>query len=153
MESSMSGIRLKHKGWVVVADGEKALFLENGGTPDKPALFVFNAFEQPNPKTAMQGVDRPGRLSEGMGSSHRSAVQETDWHRLAKHEFAHDIASVLEQSVQAGRFEQLVIVAPPVVLGELRKSLNKAVTDRIIADEAKDLTGHPVQEIEKMLFG
>ena len=149
----MSGIRLKHKGWVVVADGEKALFLENTGTPDKPALHVFNAFGQPNPKTAEQGVDRPGRLSDGMGSAHRSAVQETDWHRLAKHEFAHQIASVLDKNAQADRFEQIVIVAPAVVMGELRKSLGDAATKRIVAEVAKDLTGHPVPEIEKLLFG
>ncbi|KJS09085.1 MAG: Host attachment protein [Hoeflea sp. BRH_c9] len=149
----MSGIRLKNKGWVVVADGAKALFLENAGTPDKPALQVFNAFEQENPKTAAQGVDRPGRLSDGMGSAHRSAVQETDWHRLAKHEFAHEIAAVLDKNAQAGRFEQLVIVAPPVVLGELRKSLTKAVSGRITAEITKDLTGHPVHDIEKMLLG
>ncbi len=149
----MSGIRLKHKGWVVVADGEKALFLENAGTPDKPALRVFNGIEQPNPKTAAQGADRPGRLSDGMGSAHRSAVQETDWHRMAKHEFAHEVAAVLEKNAQAGRFEQLIIVAPPVVLGELRKSVSKAVSDRIVAQVSKDLTGHPVHEIEKLLFG
>ena len=149
----MSGIRLRHGGWVVVADGEKALFMENAGTPDHPQLRVFNAFEQTNPKTAAQGVDRPGRLSDGMGSAHRSAVQETDWHRLAKHEFAHEIASVLDQNAQAGRFEQLIIVMPPVVLGELRKSLSKSVSDLILAEETKDLTGHPVQDIEKKLFG
>ena len=149
----MSGIRLRHGGWVVVADGEKALFLENAGTPDNPQLRVFNAFGQTNPKTAAQGVDRPGRLSDGMGSAHRSAVQETDWHRLAKHEFAHEIASVLDQNARAGRFEQLVIVMPPVVLGELRKSLSKSVSDLILAEETKDLTGHPVQDIEKKLFG
>jgi protein required for attachment to host cells len=153
MEDSMSGIRLKNKGWVVVADGEKALFLVNTGTPEHPALHVFNAFAQENPKTAEQGVDRPGRLSDGMGSAHRSAVQETDWHRLAKHEFAHEIASVLAQGAQADRFEQIVIVAPAVIMGELRKSLARPVSDRIVAEVAKDLTGHPVPEIEKILFG
>jgi protein required for attachment to host cells len=153
MEGSMSGIRLKHKGWVVVADGEKALFLTNAGTPDRPALQVFNAFEQPNPKTASQGEDRPGRMSDGMGTAHRSAVQETDWHRLAKHEFSREIAAVLDRAAAADRFEQLVVVAPPVVLGELRKRLGPKVTDRIIDQIDKDLTGHPVNEIEKLLFG
>ncbi|MBC7281115.1 host attachment family protein [Hoeflea sp.] len=148
----MSGIRLKHKGWVVVADGEKVLFLVNAGTPDRPALEVFNGFEQSNPRTAEQGVDRPGRMADGMGSAHRSAVQETDWHRLAKHEFAHQIAALLERSAQDDRFEQVVIVAPAVVLGELRKSLSKAVSGRIAAEVAKDLTKHPVPEIEKILF-
>ncbi|MBU4527639.1 MAG: host attachment family protein [Hoeflea sp.] len=149
----MSGIRLKHKGWVVVADGEKALFLSNAGTPDRPALEVFTGFEQPNPRTADQGVDRPGRLADGAGSAHRSAVQETDWHRLAKHEFAHQIASLLEQNALADRFEQLVIVAPAVIMGELRKSWSKSVSGRIIAEVAKDLTKHPVPEMEKILFG
>ena len=148
----MSGLRLKHKGWVVVADGEKALFLVNSGTPDTPALDVFTGFEQSNPRTADQGVDRPGRMSDGMGSAHRSAVQETDWHRLAKHDFAREIASLLESHALAGRFEQVAIVAPPVVLGALRKALAKPVSDRIVAEVAKDLTKHPVPEIEKILF-
>ncbi|KGF70950.1 Host attachment protein [Hoeflea sp. BAL378] len=148
----MSGIRLKHNGWVVVADGEKALFLSNAGTPDRPELEVFTGFEQPNPRTADQGVDRPGRLSDGMGNAHRSAVQETDWHRLAKHEFAQEIASVLEQHALADRFEQIVLVAPAVIMGELRKQLGKSVTSRIVAEVAKDLTKHPVPDIEKILF-
>tara|TARA_R110002020_G_scaffold136630_15_gene304767 strand:- start:19393 stop:19842 length:450 start_codon:yes stop_codon:yes gene_type:complete len=149
----MSGIRLRRNGWVLVADGEKALFLVNADTPDHPALEVFNAFEQPNPRTAAQGTDRPGRLSDGLGNAHRSAVQETDWHRLAKHEFAHEIASLLKQNALADRFEQIVIVAPAVIMGELRKSLSEAVSSRIIAEVAKDLTRHPVPQIEKILFG
>jgi protein required for attachment to host cells len=149
----MSGIRLRHKGWVLIADGEKALFLENTGTPDKPELNVFNGLAQVNPRTSAQGEDRPGRLSDGKGNAHRSAVQETDWHRLAKHEFAHKIASLLEQDAQADRYEQLVIVAPSVIMGELRKSLSGSVTSRVVAEVAKNLTGHPVPEIEKSLFG
>ena len=149
----MSGIRLRHKGWVVVADGEKALFLENTGTPDKSSLEVFNGFGQPNPKTSAQGVDRPGRRSDGMGSAHRSSVQETDWHRLAKHEFAHKIAALLDQEAQADRFEQIVVVAPAVIMGELRKHFSGPLRERIVAEVAKDLTGHPVHEIEKLLFG
>jgi protein required for attachment to host cells len=148
----MSGIRLKHKGWVLIADGEKALLLENNGTPDKPELHVFSGFGQSNPRTSAQGEDRPGRLSDGMGSAHRSAVQETDWHRLAKHEFAHKIASLLDQDAQADRYQQIVIVAPAVIMGELRKSLSGPVSSRIVAEVAKDLTKHPVPEIEKILF-
>jgi protein required for attachment to host cells len=104
-------------------------------------------------KTTARRMFRPGRLADGMGSAHRSAVQETDWHRLAKHEFAHKIASLLEQEAQADRFDQLVIVAPSVIMGELRKSFSGSVEGRIVAEVAKDLTGHPVPEIEKLLFG
>jgi urease subunit alpha len=54
---------------------------------------------------------------------------------------------------QADRFDQLVIVAPSVIMGELRKSFSGSVEGRIVAEVAKDLTGHPVPEIEKLLFG
>ena len=100
-----------------------------------------------------QGKPRPGRLSDGAGSAYRSAVQETDWHRLAKHEFAHKIAALLDQEAQADRFEQIVIVAPAVIMGELRKHFSGPLRKWIVAEIAKDLTGHPVHEIEKLLFG
>jgi hypothetical protein len=61
--------------------------------------------------------------------------------------------SLLEQEAQADRFDQLVIVAPSVIMGELRKSFSGSVEGRIVAEVAKDLTGHPVPEIEKLLFG
>lgn len=148
----MSGIRLKHNGWVVIADGGKALFLVNAGTPAEPALQVVGGVEQKNPSTAQQGTSKPGRLSDGMGGSHRSAVQETDWHKLAKEEFARGIATMLEEHVQASRFEQLIVVAPPAVLGAMRKEFSDAVSGKIIAEINKDLTGHPVEKIEKLLF-
>jgi protein required for attachment to host cells len=148
----MYGIRLKKNGWVVVADGEKALFLTNTGTPDEPDLDVFRQVEQDNPPTHEQGVSRPGRMNDA-GGHHKSAVQETDWHRLAKHEFAKEVAERLNKAALASRFDQLVLVAPPVVLGALRKELHDEASKRIVREIDKDLTKHPVAEIESMLFG
>ena len=37
------------------------------------------------------------------------------------------------------------------MLGELRKHYHKEVTDRLVGELAKDLTGHPVPEIEAAL--
>jgi protein required for attachment to host cells len=148
----MFGIRLRKNGWVLVADGEKALFLRNGGNPDNPQLEVLREIRQENPPTSRQGTARPGRLSDGAGNPHRSAVQETDWHRLEKHEFARGIANLIARHAQAGEFDQVVIVAPPVVLGQLRKEFNPVVSERILAEINKDLTKHPVAEIQKLLF-
>lgn len=99
-----------------------------------------------------QGKARAGRLPEGVGSARRSSVQETDWHRLAKHEFTHKIAALLDQEAQAERFEQIVIVAPAMIVGELRKHLSRPLRERIVAEFANDLTGHPVNEIEKLFW-
>jgi len=144
-------IRLKHNGWVVVADGAKALFLRNAGDEKFPNLQIFRKEEQDNPPTREQGSDRPGRFNDG-GPGHRSAVAETDWHALAEERFAADLSNILYKRAHKGDFSELVLVAAPAVLGELRKDLHKEVAARVIAEIAKDLTNHAVGDIEKLLF-
>lgn len=148
----MSDIKLKNNGWLVIADGEKALFLRNDGDEKFPNLTVFRELEHENPPTRDQASDRAGRLNDGSGGTHRSAVQETDWHRIEKERFAKEIADRLYGHAHKNRFSEIVLVASPHVLGDLRKELHKEVQDKVIAEVAKDLTGHPVHEIEKLIL-
>lgn len=143
--------RLKHDMFVVVADGEKALFLRNEGDALYPNLEVVREIREENPPTREQGSDRPGRFNDGP-SVHRSAVADTDWHRAQKEKFADDIADRLYRLAHRGDFDKLVIVAPPLVLGEMRRKLHKEVSDRIVGEVPKTLTNHPVYEIEKLLM-
>jgi protein required for attachment to host cells len=141
-----------HNGALVfVGDGEKALFLRNTGGANLK-LTVERVLEQENPATHLQGTDRPGRKQGGDGVS-LSAVGETDWHQLAEDRFAHEISAALYRLAHEQRFAELVLVAPPKVLGKLRSSLHKEVTDRIAAEIPKELTKHTVPEIEKVLRG
>ena len=78
---------------------------------------------------------------------------ETDWHRVAKERFADEIAERLYKMAHHGDFEEIVLVAPPTVLGELRKKLHKEVSDRIIAEVTKTLTNHAIVDIEGILKG
>ena len=45
----------------------------------------------------------------------------------------------------------IVLVASPMILGELRDKLHQEVTKRVVAEVDKTLTNHPVDEIEKIL--
>lgn len=147
----MSRIVLDHDVWVLVADGEKGLILRNEGDKEYPNLEVVREMHEENPPTREQGTDRPGRLNDGP-SVHRSAVAETDWHRVAKERFAEEMAARLYKMAHRGDFEKIVLVAPPLVLGELRKQLHKEVEQRVTAEVPKTLTNHPVYEIEKILL-
>ncbi|MDX8465056.1 host attachment family protein [Mesorhizobium sp. VK23B] len=140
-------IRLKHDLWVIVADGEKALFLRNEGDTKYPNLQVVQEMEQENPATREQGTDKPGRYAEGP----RSAIEETDWHRIGKERFADDIAERLYKLAHQGEFDEVVLIAPPRVLGEMRQKLHKEVCDRVKAEIPKTLTNHTIFEIEKLL--
>ena len=135
--------------WILVADGEKYLLLRNEGGRERLDLRVMHQAAQENPPTREQGTDRPGRLDDaGPG---RSAVEETDWHRLAKERFARDVAERLRLWALDGAFESLVLVADPSTLGVLRPQLHKAVTARLAAEINKDLTTMPMPEIEAAL--
>lgn len=147
----MSAMKLEHDTWVLVADGEKALFLRNEGDNLYPNLQVVREMHQENPPTREQGTDRPGRLRDDAPGVHRSAVAETDWHRIEKDRFADEIAERLYKMAHKGRFEKIVLVAQPHVLGEMRKKMHKEVTDRVIGEVPKTLTNHTVPEIEKNL--
>lgn len=146
----MSIFSLEHGTWVLVADGEKALFLRNEGDAVYPNLEVVRELRQENPPTREQGTDRPGRYSDGP-NVHRSAVDDTDWHRIAKERFADEIADRLYKLAHKGDFQKIVIVAQPQVLGEMRKKMHKEVTDRIVGEVPKTLTNHTVIEIDNIL--
>lgn len=149
-ERSVNNLKLKRGLWIVVADGEKALFLENRGDTQYPDLQVVQEMEQANPATREQGSDRPGRYSDGP-SVHRSAVEDTDWHRLGKERFADEIAERLYKLAHRSAFKEMVLIAPPQVLGDMRRKLHKEVAEKITVEIPKTLTNHTIVDIENLL--
>jgi len=139
-----------HNALVLVGDGQKALFLRNKGTAHQVKLVVEQVLERDNPPTREQGTDRPGRSNASVGVA-RSAMEETDWHTIAEERFAGELADALYRHAHANLFERLVIIAPPKILGNLRKALHAEVADRVAAEIPKELTSHPVAEIERLI--
>jgi protein required for attachment to host cells len=143
-------MHVPHETWVVVADGERYLLLENAGDAEILDLRVLQQVEMENPPTHEQGSDRPGRFRDaGQG---RSAVQETDWHELAKERFASGLAEELRKWALDGKFDNLVLVADPRTLGRLRAELHVEVERALAGELAKDLTGHSIDAIEAALL-
>lgn len=136
--------------WVVVADGEKALFLENLTDGENPHLDVVRSFEQDNPKDIEQSANRPGRMAD-TGQGQRSALDDTDWHELAKERFAADLADRLYKRAHKGEYDKIVLVAAPATLGQLRAEIHQEVEEKVIGEIPKDLTNHPLDEIEKIV--
>ena len=146
-------MQVPHNSFVVVADGKKMLFFRNEGDSEYPKLEVERKREQENPADRDQKPDGPGRTSDASGGAGRSAYQETDFHQLEEDRFAAETAEMLKNRALRNEFESLIIVAPPKTLGELRKHYHKEVEKRLAGEIAKDLTGHPVPEIEKIISG
>lgn len=136
---------------VVVCDGDKALFFRNNGLADAPKLELEREIVQDNPPDREQGSDQPGRAFSS-ASPRRSAMEETDFHQLEQDRFAAQMADMLKKRALANEFDRLIVVAPPRTLGEMRKHYHKQVEQRLIGEIGKDLTGHPVVEIEKIIL-
>ncbi len=149
----MAKVHIPHNAYVFVGDGRKALVLRNEGDAQYLNLKTERVFvDQKNPSTHDQGSDRPGSSHSSVGPR-RSSVTQTDWHDLEEHKFAHDVAAALEKLVRERKVEALVVVAPPRALADLRKAFHDDVKKKIVAEIDKDLTRHPIYDIEKHLAG
>ncbi len=148
-------MKLAHDTWVVVADGEKYLLLRNKGDADFLHLEVVDHRSSPNPAAHELSSDRAGRqhdaareVSGGVRAWGKSAMEETDWHRVAEARFADELAGKLKEWAAAGRFSHLVVVADPRSLGTLRKAYDDSLRSVILAEIDKDLTNLPLDKIE-----
>ncbi|AHD02527.1 host attachment protein [Leisingera methylohalidivorans] len=137
--------------WVLIADGEKALYLVNQGDEQNIHLTVRRKEEQDNPKAQDWAASRPGRFNDGPGVQ-RSAVDDTDWHQLEKARFAKTVAEDLYKAAHAGKFDTLLIAASRPVLSALRNEMHPEVTEKLMLDVPKVLTNHPLDEIEQAIL-
>ncbi|MDO8913703.1 MAG: host attachment protein [Phenylobacterium sp.] len=123
---------------VAVADGEKLNLFRNTGDEAHPAL---TAMSEPE-------IDS---VNKGSGASHQSSSANPDDSQSAEDGFAGGIADMLNKRVLDGEISDLVIIAAPRTLGELRKSYHKKLSEVLRGEISKDLTGHAVHDIEKAI--
>ena len=123
---------------VAVADGEKLILFHNTGDEANPALT-----EMPEPE-----IDS---VNKGSGASHQSSSANPDGGQSAEDGFAGGIADMLNKRVLDGEIADLVIIAAPRTLGELRKSYHKKLSEVLRGEISKDLTGHALHDIEKAI--
>ncbi|WP_343713183.1 host attachment family protein [Inquilinus sp.] len=146
----MTPLRLHHDAWIVVCDAAKALFLRNAGDVRLPDLRVIERMDAADHRrTSEEGSDRPGLLQNR--SAPTSAIEQTDWHRQEKDAFAAQVAGRLDLLHRQDRGSPIILVAPPRILGALRRALAPAASASVAGEIARDLTKHPVHEIEHLL--
>ena len=114
-------MKLEKGMWVAVVDGARGLVYVNQGTAMDPELALVRKTEQDNPKSADQGRDRPVRSHTGPSGQH-GTFAPNDLHQKAEDRFVADFADALEADAAAHAFKKIVLVAPPVAMGALRKA-------------------------------
>jgi protein required for attachment to host cells len=123
---------------VAVADGEKLSLFRNDGD-----AATVNLTALPDP-----AIDS-SKISSG--ARHSSSSANPDDSQQDEDGFGAGVTEMLNKQVLEGKIKSLVIIAAPRTLGEMRKGYHKSLSEVLIGELDKDLTGHSVQDIEKAL--
>ncbi|MDX1743071.1 MAG: host attachment family protein [Ruegeria sp.] len=140
-------VALEQGTWIVISDGEKALFVENITDAEDASLVVVPLEER---DTLARRTDQ---AEQGMdtGSHQKPVMEEPNWKIHAKSLFVQDVANLLNRNGLKGAFNKLVLVASPHVLGLLRRRLHSDVLAKVVAEVDKTLTNHPLHKVENLL--
>ena len=123
---------LPHNALVVVADGHSATLFRNTA---KSGLELSETTKVTQESLSGDGA----QIDEG---SPRDDEEATFAAQLSRH---------LNAMVLKNKFEDIAIIADPSTLGVMRKHYHKELEKRLAGELAKDLTSHPVDQIEKII--
>ncbi len=139
--------------WIVVADGARARILANSGVGKGVTQVDGADFRVPHPPSSELLSDRPGRSFDSVGGGRHAMAPSSDPHRHSKRMFLKTLADFLRTHAEAKSYDRLVVLAPPQALGDLRRQLPDSVRALVMAEEPRDLTPLPNEEILKHLDG
>lgn len=137
--------------WVIVADAARVRSYAMSGSGGAWAEVEGGTFDN----TALHGhsrdvgSDRPGRTVDSAGGRRHAQEARTDPHRQEKRKFAEALADRMEE--RCGEFDALILIAPPQIMGDLRKALGPQTAKRVVAEIAKDMTKLPLQDLQARL--
>ncbi len=113
--------------WILIGDGSHARF--------------FQTADASSPWQMMRRVDR----EHSREKTDRAETHEDH----GEHEFARQLVKELETARESGTFKQLVLVAPPKFLGQLRAELAGPLEACVVKSLDKDYTHMAEDELAK----
>lgn len=133
--------------WILVADSSHARIYLNDGVGKGLESVADGTFDEPVLPTRDINADKPGVSFSSKGEGRRSMQPATDPNRQAKLAFAKRLTVFLEQAYNSQKFDRLIVVAPPGMLGDLRSAMSARIAGLVYGELNKDLTHINEQEL------
>ena len=137
--------------WVVVADHSRASIFKNVGEIGEISPALIRTAGKHAERTHELGHDRPGRVHDGLGLN-KSATEPTDLHAAVELKFLRAVLDDLAKDVQSGQCPELVMIAPPTAMGEIRQHMPHGLASKVVAQVTKDYTHLGINELQKTLM-
>ncbi len=132
-------MKLPHKAHVALVDGENFVLFRNKGQPFEPSL---------------EKVEKPdiSGTNFSAGVKHQDSGSQQNG-RTDLNELAHGAAAAewLNAKSIAGELEDLVVIADPKTLGEMRRHYHSELEKRLVGEIAKTMTGESTARIQKAI--
>ena len=132
-------MQLPNNAHVAVVDGERFLLMRNCGTGAEPVL----------ESEARPDVSESGE--SGAQGHHDTDAKSDAWRTQDKLDHAAGVAGWLNRAVSQHKIAQLLVVADPDTLGEMRRHYDKGLEGALIGELDKQLTGMPGPDIAKVI--
>lgn len=132
-------MKCPHKAHVALVDGNRFVVLRNTGQIFEPKLQMVAEpeLEATNFSAGVRHQDKAGQMRG-----------ETDLNELAHGAAA---AEWLNAKAIAGEIDDLIIIADPKTLGEMRRHYHKELQQRLVGELDKAIANEPIPAIEKAL--
>lgn len=127
---------LPHNAVVAVVDGTSLAVFRNRGK----AHVELESMETPSLREQHDGAGH-----------HHSSPANPDVATMVEDSHAITVANWMNRQVLHGKIDALFVIAAPRTLGELRPHYHSELRCRLLGEEARELVGHPVSEIEALI--
>ena len=129
-------MKLHNNAHVALVDGHRFVLMRNSGQMFEPRL----------KKVAEPDLEETNFSAGVRHQDHSSQIT----HATDLNELAHGAAAAewLNAQALAGEIEELLVIADPKTLGEMRRHYHTKLQDRIVGEIAKEMTREPVSRIE-----
>ena len=144
------GVHSMSKTWVVVAESSRAKIFElsKKNAPLKELQGFANTASRSHEHNLTS--DLPGRVNNSTHGSHKlSSHTSPKEHETV--EFARTLGSHLDEALNRGEFDKLVIMSPPGFLGHLRKEMSYETSKHVVSEIDKNLVRHSTSDIQSHL--
>ncbi|MBX7481548.1 host attachment protein [Qipengyuania qiaonensis] len=132
-------MRLPNNAHVAIVDGENFTVMRNSGTPFEPKLGLS---EKPD----------LAATNFSAGVKHQDPVSQQHG-RTDLNELAHGAAAAewLNAKSIAGEITDILVIADPKTLGEMRRHYHTELEKRLVGEIGKTLSGEPTAKIEQVI--
>jgi protein required for attachment to host cells len=144
--------------WILIAQNSYAAVYELQRKPFSLKLIQRFEHQEGRLKQEELTTDHPGRSKSMVTSGKHGMGQEVSAREVVRKKFIHELCNHIDLSFEQQKFKELILVAPPQFLGELRNTLPKKLHALVSKEITKDfpqwlteaeLSRHLMEDLKK----